>query len=269
MKKTLSFSNPISNTSLISLWMRAYESHRPNGLFKDHCATRLVEQLPFDFSIYHDEYITQTCIALRTEYFDAIAKQHMRASPNALLVNLGCGLDARFQRTDRGKGSQIDLDLPDVIAVRNELMPATSPRNTYWEGSLLETEWMDRLLKEYPDADLMFMLEGVLMYFEEEQVRNLLAELAHRFEDAHIVFDICSPLTVKNTSLYEQMWQAPVPFVWGVANLKELEHWHPRLCLKDVVYYFNRHPERWGWYSYWHHVPKFGNATRIVHYQVQ
>ncbi len=43
---------------------------------------------------------------------------------SAAVVNLGCGLDDTFSRVDNGQCRGYNLDMPDVIAVRNELLPA-------------------------------------------------------------------------------------------------------------------------------------------------
>ena len=68
-----------------------------------------------------------------------------------VVVNVGCGLDTRFQRIGGGKAVFFDMDLPEVIALRRELIPE-QPGNAYIAASLLETGWMDDLLRRHPDA---------------------------------------------------------------------------------------------------------------------
>lgn len=93
--------------------------------------------------------------------------------PGPVVVNVGCGLDTRFQRIGGGKAVFYDMDLPEVIALRRELIPE-QPGNAYIAASLLETGWMDDLLRRHPDAEFIFIVEGVLMYFYEKQVRSFL-----------------------------------------------------------------------------------------------
>ncbi len=49
---------------------------------------------------------------------------YLRSHPNAAVVNLGCGLDSTGRSCDNGSCKIYNLDSPDVIAVRNELLPA-------------------------------------------------------------------------------------------------------------------------------------------------
>lgn len=69
--------------------------------------------------------------------------------PGPVVVNVGCGLDTRFQRIGGGKAVFYDMDLPEVIALRRELIPE-QPGNAYIAASLLETGWMDDLLRDTP-----------------------------------------------------------------------------------------------------------------------
>ena len=47
-------------------------------------------------------------------------------NPQAAVVHLGCGLDTRFERVDNGQVEWFDLDIPDVMALRESLIPIES-----------------------------------------------------------------------------------------------------------------------------------------------
>ena len=83
----------------------------------------------------------------------------LRTHSHPVVVNVGCGLDTRFQRIGSQKAVFYDLDLPEVIALRRELIPE-QPDNVYIEASLLETDWMDDLRRKHPDAEFIFIVEG-------------------------------------------------------------------------------------------------------------
>ena len=51
-------------------------------------------------------------------------RDYLNLTPNAAVVNLGCGLDGTGRSCDNGSCKIYNLDFPDVIAVRNELLPA-------------------------------------------------------------------------------------------------------------------------------------------------
>lgn len=47
----------------------------------------------------------------------------LRDHPDAVIVNLGAGLDTTFQRIDNGRIFWYGLDLPDSIDLRKRLIP--------------------------------------------------------------------------------------------------------------------------------------------------
>lgn len=51
-------------------------------------------------------------------------RDYLKTHPRAAVVNLGCGLDDTFRKCDNGLCRGYHIDLPDVIAVREELLPA-------------------------------------------------------------------------------------------------------------------------------------------------
>ena len=51
-------------------------------------------------------------------------KLYLKDLPRAAVVNLGCGLDNTGRECDNGQCLIYNLDLPDVIEVRNALLPA-------------------------------------------------------------------------------------------------------------------------------------------------
>ena len=74
--------------------------------------------------------------------------------------------------------------------MRRELIPE-QPGNVYIAASLLETDWMDALRRRHPDGEFIFIVEGVLMYFYEKQVKSFLHHVASRFGGGELWFDVC------------------------------------------------------------------------------
>ena len=143
MKQKHEFKSIVAETLLIPLYMRAKESSRNNPILYDK---------------------TEVGCVVRGWYFDCAVRRFIKTHSHPVVVNVGCGLDTRFQRIGDGKAVFYDLDLPEVIALRRELIPEQAG-NAYIAASLLETDWMDDLLRKHPDAQFIFIVEGVLMYF--------------------------------------------------------------------------------------------------------
>ena len=136
--------NAVSQTLLIPLYFRAIESERPDALVRDPKAVELVGQLDYDFSGVQRLKDEQVNYLLRMREFDRQARAFLAEHPDGVIVDLGCGLDTRFERVDNGQVEWYGLDLPEVIELRKELLDET-PRSHFIECSVLDFSWMDAL----------------------------------------------------------------------------------------------------------------------------
>ena len=130
------FKNIVAETLLIPLYMRAKESRRDNPVLYDKAAERLADSLEYDYSQFDGAKLSEVGCVVRGWYFDRAVRRFIEAHSRPVVVNVGCGLDTRFQRIGDGKAVFYDLDLPEVITLRRELIPE-QPGNVYIEASLL------------------------------------------------------------------------------------------------------------------------------------
>lgn len=157
------FSNDISETLLIPLYMRAKESRRgKDAIVHDPVAQALVEQIEYDYSKFDAAKMSEIGCAIRCRFFDDIVKNFVNSHSNPVIVNIGCGLDARCQRTVDGKKNVTfySLDLPDTINLRRHFIPETS-NETYISESMFDTCWMNGYVKNIR-AVIFFSLPRVL-----------------------------------------------------------------------------------------------------------
>lgn len=120
----------ISRTLLIPYYYRAQESQRLDALIRDPKAMELVDQLQYDFSRVQELKKEQIFYLLRMREFDRLAKAFLGEHAGGIIVDLGCGLDTRFERIDNGQAWWYGLDLPKVIELRKELLEET-PRSHF------------------------------------------------------------------------------------------------------------------------------------------
>ena len=122
--------NTVQETLVIPLFGRLVCSERFPELFSDPEAKRICDSLDYDFAekrkkmespagLFGALEVAQRQYDLRCEV-EAYLKEH----PKASVVNLGCGLDDTFRKCDNGICRGYNIDLPDVIDIRNELLPA-------------------------------------------------------------------------------------------------------------------------------------------------
>ena len=110
--------------------------------------------------------------------------------PKDAMVSLGCGLDQTGRICDNGTCLICNIDLPDVIKVRDELMPP-GDREQNIPADLSDLRWLGRI---DGSTGAVFFAAGVFYYFRKPEVKRLLKAMAERFPGGKIVFDAAGKL---------------------------------------------------------------------------
>ena len=197
--------NTVQETLVIPLFGRLVCSERFPEFFSDPEAKRICDSLDYDFAekrkkmespagLFGALEVAQRQYDLRCE-----AEDYLQEHPKAAVVNLGCGLDDTFRKCDHGLCHGYNIDLPDVIKVRNELLPA-GEREENLACDLNDFAWMDRI--DAADG-AVFFAAGVFYYFRTEEVRRLFAAMAERFPGAVLAFDSCNE---RGAKLMRKTW---------------------------------------------------------------
>ena len=174
-------------------------------LFSDPEAKRICDSLDYDFAekrkkmespagLFGALEVAQRQYDLRCE-----VEAYLKAHPKAAVVNLGCGLDDTFRKCDNGLCRGYNIDLPDVIRIRNDLLPA-GEREYNLACDLNDLTWMDQL---DTSNGAVFYAAGVFYYFRPSDVKKLLQAMAQRFPGAVLVFDSCNE---RGAKLMRKTW---------------------------------------------------------------
>jgi O-methyltransferase involved in polyketide biosynthesis len=172
-------------TLLGPLHARAADARRLLPLLGDAHACALVERLDHDFSRFEDR--PRSGEVVRTLVFDEIVRTFLRAHPDGTVVELGAGLNTRFERVDNGRQRWFDVDLPEVTTLRRALLPSSARRMNI-AASVVEHAWLE--LVAMTPAPHCFVFEAMLGYVPCHHVRGVLARIAGRFPGATITFDL-------------------------------------------------------------------------------
>ena len=191
--------NTVQETLIIPLFARKVCSELYPDLYRDETAVRLIDQLDYDFSEAEKNAhsLTQRFgsleVAMRQYDLAFEVRDYLKNHPNAAVVNLGCGLDCTGRSCDNGSCKIYNLDFPDVIAARNELLPA-GDREQNIPCDLNDTAWFSQI-----DATggAIFFASGVFYYFLTEQVKALVQSMADAFPGGVLVFDAANRTAVK------------------------------------------------------------------------
>jgi len=260
----------VAETLLMTLYIRAMESQRPDALIKDEKAVALVTQMSYDFDrirqIKMDEDDKVTVI-LRNREFDRYVRDFLARHPEAVVVHIGCGFDSRFERVDNGRVEWYDLDLPDVIELRRKLIGDEGKRYHLLGCSAFDSAWLDTV-SAHRQRPFLFLAEGVLMYFEEAQVKSLVLMLRDHFPGAELVIDAFSPFLVRANNLRLSITKFGARYHWGLKRGQELERWGDSIRLLDEWGYFDRPEPRLDHIRWMRHIPLLARVLRIYHYRL-
>ena len=191
-EKILQSLEGVSETLLIPLYVRARKSQRPDAMIKDDQAVAMVNQIECDFSRFKMQRHDEVGLIMRMNKFDSHVCDFLKRNPEAVVVHIGCGLDTRFERVDDGRVEWFDLDLPEVMALRQKLIPGENSRYHTLATSVFEAGWLDEVSRFKPRS-FLFIAEGVLPYFEEAQVKALFLTLRDHFPGSELVCDAHTP----------------------------------------------------------------------------
>ena len=197
--------NTVQETLVIPLFGRLVCSERFPELFSDPAAERICTSLDDDFSEKRKKMESPAglfgALEVAQRQYDLCCevKSYLQAHPKAAVVNLGCGLDDTFSRVDNGLCRGFNLDLPDVIRVRDELLRAED-REQSIACDLNDYSWMDQI--DTSDG-AVFFAAGVFYYFRTGDVRQLFAAMSERFPGAVLAFDACN---ARGAKLMRKTW---------------------------------------------------------------
>jgi len=235
-------------TLLIPLWYRAAESERRNAIVRDPHAQRIARAVDFDFTPLRcgpGARVTQVGVANRTLLIDRAVRRFLDAHRGATVLNIGCGLDARFLRLDDGQVRWIDLDVAESIALRRRFFAELTPRYRMVVGSLLDEAWMSALGVD-PAAPVLVLIEGTLMYFTEAEVRRLIVRLIDRLPVRAFCLEVAGPLMLRGVHPSLRGLGLEQRFGWGTRDFAGLTAWHPRLTLTGSQTIWDLHRRRFG-----------------------
>ena len=233
--------NTVQETLVIPLYGRKMCSELYPNLYRDETAIRLMKEIDYDFSVLEKK---SGNLMQRFGFLEAAMRQndlawevrdYLKTHPNAAVVNLGCGLDNTGRACDNGSCKIYNLDFPDVIALRQQLLPA-GEREQNIPCDLKDPAWFDKI-----DASggAVFFASGVFYYFLTEHVRALVQGMANAFPGGVLVFDAANRTAVK---MIAKTWLRTakikdVGAYFAVSDApKEIGEWDSRLRVSSRGY---------------------------------
>lgn len=185
--------NTVQETLVMPLYGKAWAVKTYPDLFHDTDCRKIMDMLDYDFSTMHAQEggvkmkIAALASATRQYALVCEVREYLKEHPQALVVNLGCGLDTAGHQADNGQCRFANVDFPNVIEIREQLLPSTE-REKNIPSDLNDHAWFDKIDFRMEDG-AVFIASGVFVYFKKADVKKLFCAMAERFPGARLAFD--------------------------------------------------------------------------------
>jgi O-methyltransferase involved in polyketide biosynthesis len=200
-------------TMLATFYAKAVDADREKPILGDRYAKEIVDRIDYDWKKTSITAANSPAVTTRSAHFDNWARQFLATHPDAVVLHLGCGLDARFFRLDPGPGVEwYDIDYPDVVDLRKQLYP-TRDHYQLVAASVTDPAW----LADIPgDRPVLAIGEGLTMYLTQEDGTALLRRIVDHFPSGELQFDAFNGLGIKSQWSNAVVRRSGATLHWGI-----------------------------------------------------
>lgn len=193
----------VSQTAIWTLICRANQAEKKNQRIDDRMAVLCLDKMISLASVEDKSRLLKWKrmaagigasdaghIAWRASEIDRVVNDYISKHPSCTVINLACGFDTRFWRIENSKCRYLELDLPEVIALKKEIL--NGHLNYELMGhSVLDTTWIDKVTSN-GNSNFLLIAEGLFMYLPKTDATRLLQSIAQRFYRSQFVLDMAS-----------------------------------------------------------------------------
>jgi len=237
---TLPAFTPMQESLFLTLCGRALDNRSPHPILADTMADQIVRKLGYNCGKFHLSASPIINIALRAKKLDEVALKFVTRHPDAVVLDLGVGLDTRmFRIAPPPTVHWYDIDFPEVITARQQLIPDHA--NAHGVGTdLTDPNWLDAISTDRP---AVIVADGLLAFLTQEDMISLLNRLTSHFPSGEVAFNgytrfaIWAAKHYHGTQSVADLIKSP-----GFDDPREAEGWNPSLKLvKEIL--LTREPE--------------------------
>lgn len=238
--------NSVQETLLLPLYGRVQCNRLYPELYTDPESEKALERLNLKkMGEVDDKSMTVRFGALEAcmrEYDISLEiRAYLAQRPEAAVVNLGCGLDPIAKNCDNGTCRIYNLDMPDVIEVREKIFPA-GEREKNIGANISDFSWFEEI---DVSEGAVFIACGVFYYFHTEDVKKLFTAMNERFPGCVLVFDTAGKTALK------VMLKSLVKDKAGIDNVSG--YFHGGNPKKDILPWSNGFTATWKGYMKGYH----------------
>ena len=211
----------VPETMIQTLYARAKESKKPDHKIYDEKAIEIVSHMDYDFSKADKDFAMSSGVISRTIILDRFVKNYISRNPDAVVINIACGMDTRFYRVDNGKIRWFNIDLPVTINIRKRFL-SEPDRVVTIAKSAMDSTWADDVGST--DSPVLVIIEGLSMYLSDQDIKQILNIIGSNYRNVTLLMETMSPAVVKKVK-EKSIDASNAKFTWGIKSGKELENY--------------------------------------------
>lgn len=248
----------VENTLFIPLLVKAKEYTRKNAILRDEGAYELAKRLELNEKDFQINKYSAVSTLYRAKKFDTYAVEYMAQYPEGTIFEIGCGLDNRFRRIDNGKIKYVNIDLPEVIELRNKVIPKAS-RSLNSSSPIELFEYQQYISKKEP---ALIISEGVFPYFDKEMISKIYNNMKSNLGSFVLCFDVVHEYIIKKQS-FKALDRNNVRMKWGIINRMSINELMPELEIFEEWRYYDKLQIRNGFSMAFKFVPFLNNLFKL------
>jgi O-methyltransferase involved in polyketide biosynthesis len=185
---------PAQESLFLTLGGRALDSRLPRPFLGDRMADEIITTVGYNLAKFPalnstllDPKSRVFDIAVRAKRFDELVRGFVLRHPDAVVLDLGAGLDSRMFRVDPpATVDWYDVDFPNVVAPRPQLLP--QPANAHNIGTdLADPNWLDNVPTDRP---AVVVADGLVAFVTQNDFISLLNRLTSHLPSGELAFNL-------------------------------------------------------------------------------
>jgi len=191
----------VSRTAILLLICRAIEAEKHKSEFNDPMAVLCLERLMSIASEEEKRWIIKRkrfyegiqardakAGVRRVKAFDNATNRFIADNPKCTVINLACGFDTRFWRIANENCRYVEIDLPEVVALKRKILKDQLGYELIG-CSVLDTSWIDKVTIN-GNTGFLLLAEGLFPWIPQQDATRLFKEIGERFYRSQFVLDM-------------------------------------------------------------------------------
>ena len=224
----------MKETLLLTLSTRAMDYCSSHSILGDKRAEEIMKLIDYDFHKLKIPQKESFGGAIRAKLLDDCTADFLASHPDAIVLDLGCGLDSRAERVKPGSGvSWYDIDYPDVIELRHHFYAEHDGYHMIG-CSLTDPGFLDAVPTDRP---AIIVADGPLPFLTENEIKQLFKRLTDHFPGGQLAFNGYTRLASRLLKVHPSIKAIGLKAAAnpGFDDPHEPERWNPRLKLVEKI----------------------------------